>query len=128
MLSSTTTMPQPLFDVMVQFVNRYHDEDDSTLTTSEWDFAEGTRKGKVRLMWWKEESALLIKEIHLTPNGLSPKNRVDASSRALMQDEKHGLKVAVRSIVIVKACEGILNKFVELGWLYDAQTENLVLI
>jgi hypothetical protein len=128
MLGSTKTMPQPLFDVMVQFVNRYHDEDDSTLTTSEWDFAEGTRKGKVQLMWWKEESALLIKEIHLTPNGLRPKNCVDASSRALMQDEKRVLKAVVKSIVIVKACEGITDKFVKLGWLYDAQTANLVLV
>jgi hypothetical protein len=118
-------MAPSLLDVMVMFVNRYHDEDNGMITTSDWDFAEGTRRGRVQLKWWKAKQTVLIKEIYLTPNGLQPKYRVDASARALLQEAR--MQTAVKSVVIERACEGIIDMFIELGWMYNVDKGDLSL-
>jgi hypothetical protein len=113
-------------DILTSFVERFHDEDNSMVTTTTYSFSEGTRKGEAQLKWWKACGMLIIKTIWLTPNGFKPKNRVDASAREVLGIPK--LKdLGLKAIVMESVHDELVPKFQALGWKFHEDRSTLTL-
>ena len=110
-----------LLQVMIHFIEEMYYVDNSIITTSIYEFREGKRKGRVQLKCVKDNAALIIKNIILTPfGGLHNKYVVDKATNTMLF-----MFPTINFIIIESPRPAFAVKYECYGWFYDRQLNHL---
>ena len=106
-----------LFDIIRQYVLKYHKEENSNTTMETFNIIDNQRKGKIELKWWKEKGTLIIRYIFLeTPTNPSQRNLLSNTIKSLGANDdlvQKGLrKVRLDTI----GNESLYQKLIDQGW------------
>jgi hypothetical protein len=98
-----------------------YDVDNSMITTSIYDIREGKRKGRVQLKWVKDNAAIIIKNIILTPfGGNDNKYIINTATNTMLF-----MYPTINFIIIECPRPAFAVKYECLGWFYDRQLNHL---